>query len=236
MAALISATRTRKGGDGLRDKYNFNYVGNGSGLKTINWRCSNRKCKATLTTRKSTGNLVGGDLPDHTHGNQLLKMEASKTEKAVLAQYAGVHGAKPATVLQEISHNMLSSNFPGQLNSASSSSSIRMKLWRQRQIVNPRPPLPTSFQDYMKTDVPDKFTKAADGGEFMVYKNFVDLELSQPLVMFVSQWAIDILRNHSTWLFDGTFKSAPKPFTQVLLFLFSSCSIFYELHIEMIKI
>jgi len=51
-------------------------------------------------------------------------MEASKTEKAVLAQYAGVQGAKPATVLHEISHNMLSSNFPGQLNSASSSSSI----------------------------------------------------------------------------------------------------------------
>ena len=70
--------KSRKGGDGLRDKYNFNYVGNGSGLKTINWRCSNRKCKATLITRKSTGNLVGGDLPDHTHGNQLLKMEASR--------------------------------------------------------------------------------------------------------------------------------------------------------------
>ena len=33
MAALISATKSRKGGDGLRDKYNFNYVGNGSGLK-----------------------------------------------------------------------------------------------------------------------------------------------------------------------------------------------------------
>jgi len=57
--------------------------------------------------------------PHTTHGNQLLKMEASKTEKAVLAQYAGVQGAKPATVLHEISHNMLSSNFPGQLNSAS---------------------------------------------------------------------------------------------------------------------
>ena len=88
----------------------------------------------------------------------------------------------------------------------------------------------------MKTDVPDKFTKAADSGEFIVYKNFVDQELSQPLVMLVSQWAIDILRNHSTWLFDGAFKSAPTPFTQVLLFLISSCSIFYELHIGMIKI
>ena len=53
--------------------------------------------------------------------------------------------------------------------------------------MNPRPPLPTSIQDYMNTDVPDKFIKAADGGEFMVYKNFVDQELSQSFVMFVSQ-------------------------------------------------
>ena len=53
MAALISATRTIKGGDGLRDKYNFIYLRNGSGLKTINWRCSNQKCKATLITRIS---------------------------------------------------------------------------------------------------------------------------------------------------------------------------------------
>ena len=73
-----------------------------------------------------------------------------------------------------------------------------MKIWRQRLIINPRPPFPTSLQDYMKTDVPGKFSKAEDGGEFMVIKNFDDQGLSQPLVMFVSQWASDILRNHST--------------------------------------
>ena len=163
-------------------------------------------------------------------------MEASKTEKAVLAQYAGVQGAKPATVLQEISQNMLSSNFPGQLNSASSSSSIRMKLWRQRQIMNPRPPLLLLFKTIWRLMFQISSLKLQMAESFIVYKNFVDQELSQPLVMLVSQWAIDILGNHSTWLFDGAFKSAPTPFTQVLLFLISSCSIFYELHIGMIKI
>lgn len=128
---------------------------------------------------------------------------------------------------------MLSSDFPGQLNSASSSGAIWMKLWRQRQIVNPRPRLPTLFEDYMNTDVLDKFTKAADGGEFLLYKDYVDSEKSQPLVIFMSQWGADILKNHSTWLFDGTFKSAPNPFTQVIwLFIIKLIIyIFISLHI-----
>ena len=39
------------------------------------------------------------------------------------------------------------------------------------------------------------FTKAEDGGELMVLKNFVDQELSQPLVMFVSQWPLTYFEN-----------------------------------------
>ena len=50
-------------------------------MKTLNWRCSNCKCKATLNTKKSTGNLVSGDLPDHFPGNQLLyKIETPQTK------------------------------------------------------------------------------------------------------------------------------------------------------------
>ena len=49
MAALISATRTRKGGDGLRDKYNFNYVENGSGLKTKTGNAVTENAKLLLS-------------------------------------------------------------------------------------------------------------------------------------------------------------------------------------------
>ena len=36
-------------------------MGKGTGLSTVFWRCSNKKCGATLTTRKSTGKLVVKD-------------------------------------------------------------------------------------------------------------------------------------------------------------------------------
>ena len=216
MTSLIQAGKTKRGRPAIIDNQHFSYVSNGPGSqKVYNWRCSNRKCDATLGTRKSSGNLVGDTLPSHQHGNQLMKKTAKKTESAVLLKYAGVQGATPSTVLQEICYNMLSSNFPGQLSSSSTAGAIRMKLWRQRQVISPRPKLPSTFEEYMDTDIPDKFTKAADGGEFLIYKDWIDVECTQPMAIFMSKWAVEILKTHKTWLFDGTFKSAPVPFSQV---------------------
>ena len=65
----------------------------------------------------------------------------------------------------------------------------------------------------MKTEIPEKYRKAADGGEFLIFKDLVDQD--QPLVIFMSQWAVGVLRNHRTWMFDGTLSSAPPPFSQV---------------------
>ena len=46
-----------------------------------------------------------------------------------------------------------------------------MKLWRHKQINNPRPELPKSFEKYMNIELPTKFfNKAADVGEFMFLK------------------------------------------------------------------
>ena len=215
MAPMITAGLTRRGKPNYRDKNNFYYVFNGERAETKNWRCSQRSCTATLTTRISTGNLVGDVLPTHGHTNKLLKTKAKTTEKAVIEKYANVQGALPSNVLQEISQSMLNSDFPGQIISASSKSAIKMKLWRQKQIINPRPELPKSFEEYMNIELPTKFTQAADGGEFMFHKDWVDNERTQPLVMFMSRWSADILKTHSVWLFDGTFKSAPPPFSQV---------------------
>ena len=77
MAPMITAGLTRRGKPNYRDKNNFN----GERAETKNWRCSQRSCPATLTTRISTGNLVGDVLPTHGHTNKLLKTKAKTTEK-----------------------------------------------------------------------------------------------------------------------------------------------------------
>ena len=67
MAELIKAALTTRGIPAVRDSNMFLCVSNGEGTGTVRWRCSKRSCSATVTTRKSTENLVEEKLPDHSH-------------------------------------------------------------------------------------------------------------------------------------------------------------------------
>ena len=164
-------------------------------------------------------------MPCHSSDSEVYRKSGGRSssrpqssEKTIIDPYSAVEGVKPSTVLQEISNTMLGSNFPGQIASASSAGAIRMKLYRQHQNINPRPKLPSTFEEYMATDIPDKFTQTADGREFLVCKEWISED--EPLVVFLSDWGAEILKTHSTWCFDGTFSSAPIPFKQVKSFLF----------------
>ena len=76
----------------------------------------------------------------------------------------------------------------------------------------------------MKTEIPEKYRKAADGGEFLIFKDLVDQD--QPLVIFMSQWAVGVLRNHRTWMFDVTFPSAPGKDLVFNVFVCNTLSVF----------
>ena len=54
---------TMQGKPNYKDIYNLLYVFHGDQAETKNWQCSQRSGSATVTTRKSSGNLVGGELP-----------------------------------------------------------------------------------------------------------------------------------------------------------------------------
>ena len=216
MAGQLRFVKTQRGRPGVEDENRFVYTLNGKSDKTTRYRCSKRSCSATLVARNSTGNLVGDSLPEHNHTNKLMKTIAKATEKKLVDQFASLPGAQPSTVLQEISANMLASECPGQIGSASSAGAIRMQLWRQRQVFNPRPKIPKNHAEYMATEnVPDQYLKTADKGEFVIFKDWVDNEQTECMVMFMSDWGAQILKTHSTWLFDGTFNSCPAPFAQL---------------------
>ena len=113
MSNILKPSKTKRGKAGVIDNHNYFYTANGSSESTSRYWCSTSSWKATLIARNLTGNLVGDTLPDHNHGNKLLKMTAKKTEERIINQLAGFQGATPSAVLQEISTNMFASNFPG---------------------------------------------------------------------------------------------------------------------------
>ena len=54
------------------------------------------------------------------------------------------------------------------------------------------------------------------------YSYSVVAEKTESMVLCMSPWAADLLKKSKTWLFDGTFKTAPAPFEQVIFFLVKS--------------
>ena len=48
-------------------------------------------------------------------------------------------------------------------------------MWRMKQKINPRPKLPKTHEDYMNTEnIPDTYTKTADNGDFIIFKDWID--------------------------------------------------------------
>ena len=44
-----------------------------------------------------------------------------------------------------------------------------------KQQINPRPKLPKTHDDYMNTEnIPDTYTRTADNGDFIIFKDWID--------------------------------------------------------------
>ena len=53
--------------------------------------CKDRRCKATISVRKDTNELVGETLPQHNHGNGLMMTKLKTIEKEVIEKYGAVN-------------------------------------------------------------------------------------------------------------------------------------------------
>ena len=206
MSGLIRMSKSSRGKDVVVDNNNFRYTNNGSKLESVDyWRCADRKCSAKLLTRKSSGDLIGKELPTHNHSNKLLQQAAKKVEKRFVQQHALVDGSTTQNVLKDISTSIRASTSPGLQSSLSSAGAIKMALWRERQKVNPRPIIPKDHSVFMATPIPEKYSLAADGSRFLLKQCWVDPEESLSMALFLTDWSADALKRHTSWLLDGTF-------------------------------
>ena len=81
---------------------------------------------------------------------------------------------------------------------------------------DPRPKIPSGHAEFMSTAVPDKYSQTRGGGGYLIlFRDWIDDDLTQSMVICLSGFGAHILCNHPVWLCDGTFKSTPDPFKQV---------------------
>ena len=82
----VTFSTSQKGKTVAVDRNNYRYCYKQSSSKCKTWRCSVRSCKAKIYTDVNNDELLG-TLPDHEHGNHLLRNIAKEETKEVLYIY-----------------------------------------------------------------------------------------------------------------------------------------------------
>ena len=193
------------------------------------WRCIVNKvpkCPATATTKKATEEApevwssFGPNNHNHVadHSKVVKQIAVGTAKKAALEQ----PNLKPRVVFGSLASNLenMGEVVPVKYNNLARSIS------RVRSSLTERPRTPISFQDVLLL-LPDNLKYMLDGTIFLVYAGPVMAEEenvenvpnneSQPnMLIFMSPHGKERLRVSPIWLCDGTFKSAPLPYMQVL--------------------
>ena len=130
---------------------------------------------------------------------------------------ARIDGTSATKVLTEISTNIQKSATPNLICGMRSKNAIKVALFREKKKVNPAPPIPKSgdFASFMSITFPEKFAKTNDGSEFLRMKCWTNDNEDEAMLVFLSDTGAHVLRTRKVWLLDGTFATAPAPFTPI---------------------
>lgn len=93
---------------------------------------------------------------------------------------------------------------------------LSRSIQRAREKERSQPAVPLQFADLF-TPFPAKYTTTSDGNNFMLLKDYVSENSTSALVIFMSPFGRQLLQTSKFWLADGTFWTAPPPFTQIYL-------------------
>jgi hypothetical protein len=99
---------------------------------------------------------------------------------------------------------------------------INQAIHKRRKLLKGYPPKAKIFEDLV--DIPDQFSKTADGNAFLVLNDTVipanNIPNAPRILVFISNAGKEVLASCETWYIDGTFKAAENTlFSQVKFFL-----------------
>ena len=110
-------------------------------------------------------------MPHHEHTTNILKQQAKSVEKDIIKKYAALLGTSTKAMLCDISQNILRSGQPNALSSVSSTGATKMALFKEKQKLNPLPPLPKTYTDVLTAVIPTSLSHMVGNTKCIVLKS-----------------------------------------------------------------
>ena len=170
------------------------------GCRLQRYECIKRRGGFCTAGLKVKGEELVEAIGEHSHSSDISLTKAQKC-KAEIKRMSRETLASAQVVLQECSP-MMSEGVASVLPSLDN---IRREIRREKQSHNVHS-LP---QDKKNLVIPEEF-KEIDGESFLLYDSGV--EDVNRIIVFGTEWSINLLKDCKSWYMDGTFKICPEIF------------------------
>lgn len=163
-----------------------------------NWRCKIRSCEAKLTT-----NNEHEILRETSHNHPFIPGEV---EALVIKDSLNALQFEKNITFEEGFVRLVTNCSNDAIKELPKYSSLRDVDRKKRNLI----------ANYVKTEfdeIPETFKKNLNNENFLMYNSGHDN--ANQIIIFYSVRNLEILKRSKIWLSDGTFRVAPKPFTQL---------------------
>ncbi|CAF1279589.1 unnamed protein product [Adineta steineri] len=197
---MYSIIKTQKKSKAIYFRENFYRLQKTNKNGTDRWVCTKRQCSSSLTIKNNTIQAIRGA---HNYDNLKRSPSIIKTVTNIREKVC-TNVSKPITQI----YNETVSDYRkihGTAESIPIFDILRSTLYRDRAVVFPK--LPTAISELI---LPENFTKNLYNEKML----FCDKIKQSRLLAFSSLSALKQLAQSSIWNADGTFRTAPKFFSQ----------------------
>ena len=215
----------------LKDKQNFLYIKHCTIKNTTYWKCKNfrkESCTAKARTFMESENsqvervITSGE---HCHLSRIQEIKTIQAVAKALNVAKEQPTLQPRVVFGDITNNLDKEDTVLGV----SKSALSRQIQRVRAKESKNPVSPKSFKDTI-TLMTEEIKKLTNGEMFLLYAGPVrDMDPDVPsgswddswpeiepcLLVFMSPFGKELLSTSANWFADGTFKTAPSPFSQI---------------------
>ena len=200
----------------LVDPQNFIYTKVNIKSNRVNWKClefRRQGCKATARTGTGDDDKTHiYSVAEHNHVSNIAKLDFLMAEKTAIDRARDNVALPPRVILGEVSNQLARQGHT----LPKSGNALIQTLQRARVKAGGHPAVPKNFDDVVEM-LPVEHKLTATGDRFLQFAGKVSTDDGPTMLMFMSPFGRELLKNSPHYFADGTFRTCPDPFGQVYI-------------------